>query len=211
MALAQKKQRDHSRRRFEERYDLKMDRTSLRQLEGRIRANDGIKIDHREYREKWLLWFRDQHIILIYDRQTKRVVTVYPKTALPLHPISWCGYLIKYSREILAKYERKEFTSIWKNLSVEYIRVEVLDLIVLVGYDLRGKILVRYIPPKNTTNNLSDHTSSDQCPASLQLQDHFLFHCDFLFGLSDLENPAQPEQSEILDSTLNPFLSSNGC
>jgi hypothetical protein len=160
------RQRAHVRQRFLERHDMDMNHSALRKLEGRIRAGDGVRLERRGLREKWLLKIDDQFRILIYDKGTKRVVTVYPTDALSNHPIPWTGAILRqYDSRILSEIQGNRYMVLWrKSKYVKFVRVHVDELAFNVGYNNRSRALVRFADPPNS---LSENIPADSDQASL--------------------------------------------
>lgn len=73
-------QRAHAKRRASERYDLAVNRETLRSWVTLIQTEQAEKLEERSLRvAKYKIMHNDEAIIVVYDRKRKTIVTCLPK------------------------------------------------------------------------------------------------------------------------------------
>jgi len=193
------KQRQHTRIRFWERFGIGMNQAALRQLEGRIRAKDGVLLAKSGTRRTWLMEVEDGLCIVVYDKLTKHLVTVLPDEAMFKYiiPYRW-KHLRQYQDRIVNEIRHNRFTPLKKKDNyTTYLQVVVDGLTFFVGFNKRIKELVDYdlTPP---SNHLVQTTPDSDLP-SLPLEDQIPSQTDSLCDQGDQGMPEQQATSAMTD------------
>lgn len=153
-----------------ERYASQLNHSEIRQIEGRIRADDGVRIGSHPLstREKWLMVIDGELRIVIYDHVLGCLITIYPKEALRT-PIPWVDHrlLRKYEPLIRQAIRDEYYMVIWKTKDdygrTTYYMIHAGEMTFLVGHHLPSDRLVPFKRKPNSfaVNSLSDHTLED--------------------------------------------------
>ena len=81
-------ERIHTKKRLKQRYDVELNRHDIREIVWKIQKQDGILLrDQPSNRSVWMVDYKGATYKVVYDRVTKTLATVLPKSNINLDNI----------------------------------------------------------------------------------------------------------------------------
>ncbi|GEM_PF-6820154 len=144
-------QRAHAKKRFQQRFDLDLNRDRIHAIELRIQHRQAIQVGKRSSgRSTWLVEVDRKLVLVAYDKTTQRLVTALPEECLENVPpetlrIARIWLLPQVQEEIAADILSGKATLIWaRHDDLAYYQLEYDGEPLDIGYRKSTGALVKY-------------------------------------------------------------------
>jgi hypothetical protein len=149
LSTARRRQRRHAKSRFQERFQLDLNRDSIHEIEEKIAAGDAVATDCRDGKTNYLVEVHGALILIGFDPVTHRIVTALPeerlhKLAPELITLARARLLPSEQERVIAEIRAGNARLLQELHSISYYELVYEGCSIKVGYDSRTNALCSY-------------------------------------------------------------------
>jgi hypothetical protein len=149
LSRIREKQRSHAKLRFEQRFEIELNRDRLHEIEKKIASGQAVHVESKNNRRNYLVEVDGELIVVGYAPSTHRVVTALPNDyleKLPPQVVTQARFqLLPSAREaVKASIAAGDAALIYETDSARFYSVEFEGLLFRIGYDVAADRLIPY-------------------------------------------------------------------